>query len=81
MQCALEISSNSGLKREHMESCSSTTKHVSALPQCLWRPNLKSYALLIMWSAKILKPLYVSPQPQCLWSPKFAGWLLTLRDS
>ena len=33
--CPLEINSNGGLKREHLESSSSGTKNMSQLPQCL----------------------------------------------
>ena len=38
----LKINSNSGFKREHVESCSSTTKNITSrpLPQCLWPANL-----------------------------------------
>ena len=39
--CPLEINSNNGLKREHLESSSSTTKNIiSSLPQCAWLPDL-----------------------------------------
>ena len=41
MPCALEINSNGGSKRGHVESCSSTTTNIiSPLPQCLWPPNV-----------------------------------------
>ena len=39
--CALEIYSNGGVKQEHVESCPSTTKNISQLPQCLWQANFE----------------------------------------
>ena len=65
MACALEINSNGGSKRGHVESCPLTTKNKSPLPQCLWPPNFASWWLptrdshpkkhntLIRWSCEI----------------------------
>ena len=40
MPCALEIISNGGLKRGHVQSCPSTTKNIlSTLPQDLSPPK------------------------------------------
>ena len=39
--CPLEINSNGGLKRQHLESSSSATERIiSPLPQRIWPPNL-----------------------------------------
>ena len=49
--CPLEINSNGGLKRGHVESCSSTTKNIkSPLPQCLWPSNLAGWWLTMRGS-------------------------------
>ena len=67
MSCTLEINSNGGSKRGHIESCLSiTTNIISPLSQCLWLPNLagwwltmrvsyplKSHDPLITWSCEI----------------------------
>ena len=51
MSCALEINSNGGSKRGHVESCSSTTTNIiSQLPQCLWPPNVAGWWLTIRGS-------------------------------
>ena len=67
MACALEINSNGGSKRGHVESCPLTTKNISPLPQCLWPPNFASWWLptrdshpkkhntLIRWSCEITR--------------------------
>ena len=40
----LEINSNGGLKRGHVQSCLRTTKNIiSLLPQCLWPPCLAGW--------------------------------------
>ena len=38
--CLLEITSNDELRRDHLESFSSTIKNISPLPQYLYLPNL-----------------------------------------
>ena len=44
--CTLEIKRNSGFKREHVESCSLTTKNIiTPLTQCIWLPNLVGWWL------------------------------------
>ena len=51
MPCALEMNSNGGLRRGHVESWPSTTKNiVSPLPQCLWPPNLAGWWLTMRGS-------------------------------
>ena len=70
MPCALAINSNSGFEREHVESCSSTTKKIiSPLRQCLLPITtkfgrvlthheglapIKLHDSLIMWSSEIM---------------------------
>ena len=39
----LEVNSNGGLKREHLEFSSLATKNISPLPQCLWPPSLAGW--------------------------------------
>ena len=65
--CSLEINSNGGLKRNHLEFSSSATKNIiSPLPRCLWLtklgrvvtyheglPPIKSHEALITWSSNI----------------------------
>ena len=41
MPCALEMYSNGGSKRGHVESSPSTKKNIFPLPQSLWLPNFK----------------------------------------
>ena len=48
--CPLEIKNNDRFKRDHMESCSSTTKNISPLAQCLWPSNLARCWLIIRCS-------------------------------
>ena len=44
MPCALEINSNGGSKRGHVESDSSITANIiSPLPQSLWPPNMAGW--------------------------------------
>ena len=44
MTRALEINNNDAFKREHVESCPSTTKSIiTSLPQCLWPSNLTAW--------------------------------------
>ena len=46
MPCACEPNSNDGFKREHLESCPSTTKNiVSPLQQYIWPPDLGGWLL------------------------------------
>ena len=39
----LEINNNGGLKLGQVESCLSTTKNISPLPQYLWPPNMAGW--------------------------------------
>ena len=48
--CPLEINSNGGLKREHLEFSSSATKNISPLPQSQWPPNLAGWWLTMRGS-------------------------------
>ena len=49
MPCALEVHSNGGLKRGHVESCPSTNKNIkSQPPQFLWPPYLAGWWLTMM---------------------------------
>ena len=42
--CALEINSNGGSKRRHLESyLSTTTNIISPLSQCLWPTNVTGW--------------------------------------
>ena len=62
--CLLEINSNDGLKWDHLESFSSTTKNKGPLQQYLYPPNLAWWCLTIrdfhqsthvtLWSRSLL---------------------------
>ena len=81
MLCALEINGNGGLKRGHVESCSSTTINISnatipvvtklgrVLTYHVGLPPIKLHDLLITRLAKSrdkLKSL-LNPLPEWLW--------------
>ena len=51
MECSLEINSNGGFKREHVESFTLTTKSIlSPLRQFLWLPDVTGWQLAIKGS-------------------------------
>ena len=82
---------------EHLKFSSSTTKSIiSALPQCLWSPNLAGYWLimrgshpqkshdsLITWSCKIKwqTKFVITPLSQCLWPQNLVGRRVILKGS
>ena len=85
-----------GFNREHVESCSPTTKNiVTLLPQYLWPPNwagsnyleqlppIKLLYSLVTWSWKITWQIktIISPLLQCLWQSNLAGCWFTLNNS
>ena len=94
---ALEISSNDGLKWEHVESCSSSSKTLylynhnvyghqtwqgGNLPYLEGLPLIKSLDPLITGPCKIIwQTINISPLPEYLWPPNLVGWWLTLRGS
>ena len=92
MRCALEINSNGGFKRGHVDSCPSATKNMSPLPPTKlgWvvtyqegLPPIKSHDPLIIWFCKIIwqTKIIITPLPKWLWSPDFAGSWLALMGS
>ena len=74
---------------EHVESCSSTTKNIFPLPQCLWPPNLASWWLvwgapnhkknfLMTWSRKITWQIKNISTTRVPMTTKL-GWMLIYR--
>ena len=73
----LKINSNGGLKQQHVESSSSTTKNiVYSLPQYLWPQNLRRWWLtMIKWSFRMTwqTKIITSPLPECILPPSLIG--------